>query len=103
MDSFYFLESKKDRSDRKHRRSHSHSESGGGGEIPHKRSRSKKEELETALRKRNMEATNTMEEWEVDGVAQLEIKLSPSPYKEPPTEDDLLQMIKVLTWCLFFY
>lgn len=42
-----------------------------------------------------MEATNTIDEWEVDGVAQLEIKLSPSPYKEPPTEDDLIQMVKV--------
>lgn len=63
--------------------------------MPHKRPRSKKEEIETALRKRNMEATNTIEEWEVDGVSQLEIKLSPSPYKEPPTEDDLIQMIKV--------
>ncbi|CAL8109358.1 unnamed protein product [Orchesella dallaii] len=83
--------SSKDR-DRKHKSSNSPSTS----DAPPKRARSKKEEIETALRMRSMEATNTIEEWEVDGVAQLEIKLSPSPYKEPPTEDDLIQMVKDL-------
>lgn len=41
-----------------------------------------------------MEATNTIEEWEVDGVTQLEIKLEATPFKEPPTEDYLIQMVK---------
>jgi len=59
------------------------------------RSRSTKE-MEQELRKRALEDTNTIQEWEVDGVSQLEIKLSPSPYKEPPTEEELLAYIKRL-------
>ncbi|ODM94052.1 Regulation of nuclear pre-mRNA domain-containing protein 1B, partial [Orchesella cincta] len=78
--------------DRKHKSSHSPSTS----DAPQKRARTKKEEIETALRMRSMEATNTIEEWEVDGVAQLEIKLSPNQFKEKPTEDDLIQMVKDL-------
>lgn len=49
------------------------------------------------LRKRAMmeDDMNTIQEWEVDGVSQMEIKLSPSPYKDPPTEEELLACIKV--------
>lgn len=60
-----------------------------------KRKRSRKDEIESILRKRSLEATNTVEEWETDGVVQLEVKLSPSPFTEPPTEEDLIRVIKV--------
>jgi len=75
----------------KHKSSHHRSSS----ENPNKRPKTKKEEIETALRKQSLEATNTIEEWEVDGVTHLEVKLSPSPYAEPPSEDDIIRMIKV--------
>lgn len=38
-----------------------------------KRQRTQKEEIESALRKRRVEATNTVDEWETDGVVQLEV------------------------------
>ena len=60
-----------------------------------KRVRTRKEEIDSALRKRRMEATNTVDEWETDGVVQLEVKLSPSPYGDPPAEEELVQLLKV--------
>jgi len=76
------------------KKKHSGGHSDGHGHKA-KRVRTKKEEFEQALRKRSMEATNTIEEWEIDGVTQIEIKLSPSPYKDPPTEEELISLIKV--------
>jgi hypothetical protein len=75
---------------------HSHDSAGSHSSDRHgkKRQRTKREEIEQALRKRSMEEmTNTIEEWELDGVTQIEIRLSPSPYKDPPTEDELLVVI----------
>jgi regulator of Ty1 transposition protein 103 len=80
--------------DEHHHRRHSEGES--SSEHKRKRVRTKKEEIDAALRKRSMEATNTIDELEADGVVQLEVKLSPSPYRDPPTEEELIQMIKDL-------
>jgi hypothetical protein len=67
-----------------------------------KRHRTK--EMEQALRKRTMEEDmNNIDEWEVDGVSQLQIKLSPSPYKDPPTEEELISCIKVKLFAKKFF
>ena len=76
-------------------RRHSEGDSSSSDHHRRKRVRTKKEEIDAALRKRSMEATNTVDELEADGVRQLEVKLSPSPYREVPTEEELIQMIKV--------
>ncbi len=77
-------------SSRKHESSSNNSHSG----ERKKRKRSQKEELDSLLRKRSLEATNVVEEWETDGVVQLEVKLSPSIFTEPPTEEELIRIIK---------
>lgn len=61
-----------------------------------KKRRARSKEFQN-LRKQAMiaEDMNTIEEWEVDGVSQMEIKLSPSPYKDPPTEEELIALLKV--------
>lgn len=67
----------------------------GGGARKSKSREMDVNSLRKRVLEREEERTNTIEEWEVDGVTQLEIKLSPSPYKEPPTEEELIAFVKV--------
>jgi len=59
-----------------------------------KEKKKSRREKEIQRKRKLSEGKKTVEEWETDGFVQLEVKLSPSPYTEPPTEEELFRLIK---------